>query len=63
MKIVTQNKIWLSPPHMGGKEQKFVNEAFETNWIAPLGPHIHGFETDLISFLDDDVHITSGWQT
>ena len=30
------NKIWLSSPHMGGNEKKYVNEAFETNWIAPL---------------------------
>jgi len=43
-------KIWLSSPHMGGSEQKYVNEAFETNWIAPLGPHVNGFEDDLVSF-------------
>lgn len=44
------NKIWLSSPHMGGTEQKYVNEAFETNWIAPLGPHVDGFEKDLSSY-------------
>jgi len=44
------NKIWLSSPHMGGSEQKYVNEAFETNWIAPLGPHVDGFERDLASY-------------
>jgi len=43
-------KIWLSSPHMGGAEQKYVNEAFETNWIAPLGPHVNGFEQDLVEF-------------
>lgn len=43
-------KIWLSSPHMGGKEQLYVNEAFDTNWIAPLGPHVDGFEKDLYSF-------------
>lgn len=43
-------KIWLSSPHMGGAEQKYVNEAFETNWIAPLGPHVNGFEKDLASY-------------
>lgn len=43
-------KIWLSSPHMGGSEQKYVNEAFETNWIAPLGPHVDGFEQDLASY-------------
>jgi len=44
-------KIWLSSPHMGGNEQKYVKEAFDTNWIAPLGPHVNGFEADLKSFL------------
>src|SRR5690606_32878159 len=43
-------KIWLSSPHMGGSEQKFVNDAFETNWIAPLGPHVNGFEDDIVAF-------------
>jgi dTDP-4-amino-4,6-dideoxygalactose transaminase len=41
------SKIWLSSPHMGGNEQVFVNEAFDTNWIAPLGPHVNNFEHDL----------------
>lgn len=41
------SKIWLSSPHMGGEEIKFVNEAFNTNWIAPLGPNVNGFEEDL----------------
>ena len=40
-------KIWLSSPHMGGKERGYVNEAFDTNWIAPLGPHVDGFEKEL----------------
>jgi len=40
-------KIWLSSPHMGESEQEFVNQAFVTNWIAPLGPHVDGFERDL----------------
>ncbi|MFB9845305.1 DegT/DnrJ/EryC1/StrS family aminotransferase [Mucilaginibacter ginsenosidivorans] len=43
-------KIWLSSPHMGGGEFEFVKEAFDTNWIAPLGPHVNGFEQDLQSF-------------
>lgn len=42
-----QPKIWLSSPHMGHQEQAFVAEAFATNWIAPLGPHVNGFEADL----------------
>ncbi len=43
-------KIWLSSPHMGNMEQKFVNEAFDTNWIAPVGPHVNAFEQDLCSY-------------
>lgn len=42
-----KEKIWLSSPHMGGEEQNFVNEAFDTNWIAPLGPNVNGFEKDV----------------
>lgn len=44
------SKIWLSSPHMSGKEFEFVTEAFDTNWIAPLGPHVDGFEKDLCDF-------------
>jgi len=44
-------KIWLSSPHMGGSEQKYVNEAFETNWVAPLGPNVNNFETDLANYV------------
>jgi dTDP-4-amino-4,6-dideoxygalactose transaminase len=40
-------KIWLSSPHMGGTEQNYVNEAFQTNWVAPLGPHVCAFEYGL----------------
>lgn len=48
------NKIWLSSPHMGDTEQKYVQEAFDTNWVAPLGPNVTGFETDLEQFLQED---------
>jgi len=44
------DKIWLSSPHMCGKEFENVKEAFDTNWIAPLGPHVDGFEKDLVSY-------------
>ena len=44
------SKIWLSSPHMGPNELKYVQEAFATNWIAPLGPHVNGFEKDLQDF-------------
>jgi dTDP-4-amino-4,6-dideoxygalactose transaminase len=45
-----QPKIWLSSPHMGDTESDFVQEAFATNWIAPLGPHVNGFEADLQAY-------------
>ena len=54
---MVQNKIWLSSPHMGGSEQKYVNEAFETNWVAPLGPNVNGFEKDLEDYLKEDVYV------
>jgi len=56
---MNNSKIWLSSPHMGGNEQQFVNEAFETNWVAPLGPNVTGFETDLEAFLGSDSQIAA----
>jgi len=53
---MNQPKIWLSSPHMGGSEQKYVQEAFDTNWVAPLGPNVSGFEEDLESYLGNNVH-------
>ncbi len=47
---MTKPKIWLSSPHMGGKEQEFVKEAFDTNWVAPLGPNVDGLEQDLVAY-------------
>ena len=44
------DKIWLSSPHMGGGELKYVNEAFAENWIAPLGPNVNGLEADIQSY-------------
>ena len=52
-------KIWLSSPHMCGKEQEFVNEAFATNWIAPLGPNVSGFEKDIETYLNEGVHVAA----
>lgn len=43
-------RIYLSSPHMGGAEQKYVGEAFATNWIAPLGPNVDGFENELAAY-------------
>ena len=53
--ISNQNKvnkrIYLSSPHMGGLEEQFVKEAFETNWIAPLGPNVNNFEKELAEYV------------
>ncbi|WP_396596537.1 DegT/DnrJ/EryC1/StrS family aminotransferase [Dokdonia sp. R86516] len=51
------SKIWLSSPHMGGNERKFVTEAFDTNWVAPLGPNVNGFENDLKIYQNEDVEV------
>ena len=52
-------KIWLSSPHMGGKEIEYVKEAFDTNWIAPLGPHVDGFEKELSAILGGEMHVAA----
>ncbi len=44
-------KIYLCLAHMSGREQKFIQEAFDTNWVVPLGPNVNGFEADLSGFL------------
>jgi dTDP-4-amino-4,6-dideoxygalactose transaminase len=44
-------RIWLSSPHLGDEESAFVEEAFRTNWIAPLGPHVDGFERELAAYV------------
>ena len=51
----TQTKIWLSSPHMGSTEQSYVNEAFNSNWIAPLGPNVTGFEKAIQEYLGNNV--------
>jgi dTDP-4-amino-4,6-dideoxygalactose transaminase len=54
-----KSKVWLSSPHMGGNELKYINEAFDTNWIAPLGPNVDGFEQDLEVFLNENVKVAA----
>ena len=48
---MVKKKIWLSSPHMGGGEMKYIQNAFDENWIAPLGPNVNGFEEDLQEYL------------
>lgn len=51
------NKIWLSSPHMGGNEMRYVQEAYDTNWVAPLGPNVNGFESDLEKYINNDIKV------
>ncbi len=51
--MASTKKIWLSSPHMGGAEQSYVQEAFDTNWVAPLGPNVNGFEETLEEYLTE----------
>lgn len=53
---MTKSKIYLSSPHLGREELTHVHQAFETNWIAPVGPNLNGFEKDISSYLNNDVH-------
>jgi len=52
-------KIWLSPPHMSGKEMKYIQEAFETNWVAPLGPNVNEFENTLQTYLGENNYVAA----
>ena len=49
-----ESRIWLSLAHMGGREQEFIQEAFDTNWVVPLGPNVNAFEKSLRDFLVED---------
>ena len=56
------SKILLSLAHMGGAEQRFIHDAFDTNWVVPLGPNVDGFEKDLENWLaphaaQSDIHV------
>lgn len=55
-------RIYLSSPHMGGKEIEYVHQAFESNWIAPLGPNVTGFESELSALvgINHAVALSSG---
>ncbi len=56
---MSNTKIWLSSPHMGGNELKYIHEAFENNWVAPLGANVDGFEADLERFLGSGVKVST----
>lgn len=54
---MTNKRIWLSLAHMGGEEQNYIQQAFDSNWVVPLGPNVDGFEKDLQYFLHEDKHL------
>jgi len=54
--LVTTTKIWLSSPHIGSNEQTYVKEAFDTNWVAPLGPNVTLFEKSIENYIGNDIH-------
>ena len=54
---MSHSKIWLSSPHMGGTEQNYIQEAFDANWVAPLGSNVTGFEQDLENYLGNQVNV------
>jgi dTDP-4-amino-4,6-dideoxygalactose transaminase len=54
-----KNKILLSSPHMGGSEQIYIKEAFDTNWVAPLGSNVTGFENDLKNYIGSNSHLVA----
>jgi pyridoxal phosphate-dependent aminotransferase EpsN len=55
-------RIYLSPPHLGDEELKYVNDAFQSNWIAPLGPNVEAFESELANYVGSKgaVAVSSG---
>jgi pyridoxal phosphate-dependent aminotransferase EpsN len=57
-----QKRIYLSSPHMSGNEQKYIKEAFDTNWIAPLGPNVDAFEKEIAAYtgVNDAAAVSSG---
>lgn len=54
-----RNRIYLCLAHMSGNEMKYIQEAFDTNWVVPLGPNVNGFEEDLKQFVGSDKEIVA----
>lgn len=58
-KNIMEKRIYLSLAHMGGHEQDFIKEAFDTNWVVPLGPNVDAFEKELADFVGKDRHVVA----
>lgn len=53
------NRIYLCLAHMSGKEMQYIQEAFDTNWVVPLGPNVNGFEKDLETYVGQDKKVVA----
>lgn len=58
-KNIMEKRIYLSLAHMGGHEQDFIKEAFDTNWVVPLGPNVDAFEKELADFVGEDRNVVA----
>ena len=54
-----KNRIYLCLAHMSGKEMQYIQEAFDTNWVVPLGPNVNGFEKDLEEFVGENKRVVA----
>lgn len=54
-----KSKIWLSSPHMGGTEMEYIQEAFDNNWVAPLGKNVDEFENAIQEFIEQDKFVAA----
>lgn len=59
LSIIMKKRIHLCLAHMSGKEQDFIKEAFDTNWVVPLGPNVNGFEADLEAFVGQNKYVVA----
>lgn len=58
-KCLMNERIYLSLAHMSGHEQDFIKEAFDTNWVVPLGPNVDNFEKDLSGYIKEECHVVA----
>lgn len=56
---MADKKIMLSLAHMGGNEQKYIQEAFDTNWVVPLGPNVNAFEKELAKYVGENKYVVA----
>lgn len=57
--MTSNSRIWLSLAQMGGGEMRYIQEAFDSNWVVPLGPNVDGFEADLAAFIGADKSVAA----